>query len=444
MPSVEEVLGSEIYRAYAYSYPHKSAYRALSNPTELEPLWASEKRDSLFLYVHIPYCQMRCGFCNLFTLVRPNDQQVEVYIEALLRQIETYSAILNPVRFARFALGGGTPTFLTQPQLQRLMEALYHHFGLNLHDTPATIECSPGTIDQEKVTYLNSLGTRRISIGIQSFIEQETRNLARPQSPTEAHAALETIRTHSASELNIDLIYGIDGQTEQSWRYSIEAALNYLPEELYLYPLYIRKLTGLDKIKKNRIASDRQSHMLKLYRLAREQLLSAGYEQVSMRMFRRQTSTSAEQPIYTCQQDGMVGLGAGARSYTRNVHYSSEYAVGRHDIKSIIEHYSQMTADDFRYAGYGVTLNEKERQRRFVIQSLLLAEGLSLRQYTETFRSQVINDLPELAVLAKLGLTQTSDLDIRLTETGLERADMIGDWLISKDVRQRMQGFELR
>src|SRR5436189_1657273 len=110
------------YVAYSYSYPHKSAYGPLDPPVALEPLWRAEQRDGLFLYLHVPYCEMRCGFCNLFARSRPRPEEIRAYLASMQRQAERVSEALGPARFSRMALGGGTPTYLGAAALGELLE----------------------------------------------------------------------------------------------------------------------------------------------------------------------------------------------------------------------------------------------------------------------------------------------------------------------------------
>ena len=100
------------YQSYSYAYPHKSAYRPLQPARRLETVWASEPRDALFLYIHIPFCSYRCGFCNLFALATPNGDVVSQYLTQLQQQWRQVRAALGQHRFVRFALGGGTPSYL--------------------------------------------------------------------------------------------------------------------------------------------------------------------------------------------------------------------------------------------------------------------------------------------------------------------------------------------
>ncbi|MCE0557868.1 STM4012 family radical SAM protein [Motilimonas sp. E26] len=439
-----QILDGPVYQAYAYSYPHKTAYRPFEERVALAPLWQQEKLDALFLYVHIPFCSMRCGFCNLFTLVKPEKTLPDLYLDALERQIKALTPVIEQAQFARYAIGGGTPTFLTELQLARLFD-LTDFAGIQAN-TPIGIETSPETITAGKIQLLTERNVSRISMGIQSFTDLEVKNLARKQNKQEVFKAIETIRQYSQADLNLDLIYGIAGQTVSSWLHSLEQALQFNPEELYLYPLYVREATGLGKVKQQaRFTPDlADTDMLALYRTGRDFLLAHGYQQVSMRMFRRAELTELDLPHYSCQEDGMLGLGAGARSYTQTLHYSSEYAVGRHGVKDIIGHFTQQTEADFSHAHYGIKLTLDERKRRFVMQSLLIADGLNLREYEQRFKRSALVDFPALTTLINAGLVQQAGALLLLTVAGFERADSIGPWFASQQVKQAMSEYQLQ
>ncbi|MBW3625967.1 MAG: hypothetical protein KY468_21460 [Armatimonadetes bacterium] len=188
---------------------------------------------------------------------------------------------------------------------------------------------------------------------MQSLLEVETRAVGRPQDSTTVMRALERIRETGFRTLNVDLMYGLPGQTPESWEASLRGVLAFEPEELYLYPLYARPKTGLERM--NVPEEDRR---LRLYREGRALLLERGYEQVSMRMFRRSCvppdgEAHPYRPVYCCQEDGMVGLGCGARSYTRRLHYSTEYAVSPGAVRTLIRDYSTRSEDEFGGAHHG-------------------------------------------------------------------------------------------
>jgi len=446
MTTLKQALAGQVYQSYSYSYPHKTAYRFFEQPQKITDIWSQEKSDALFLYIHLPFCEMRCGFCNLFTLVRPEASLPDLYLDALEKQAKRVFDAIGDVNFARFAIGGGTPSYLTTQQLERLFTISEKSLYLDSKRTPMAIEISPDTIDPEKLSLFNQVDINRVSIGIQSFVDTECTALARKQSSKLVHEKLAMIRQHSNADLNVDLIYGIQGQTETSWLYSLEEAIKHQPEEFYLYPLYVREKTGLQIIKDKRNLDVRENddRMLRLYSLGRDFLLSNGYEQVSMRMFRTSTQADTDQPIYSCQNDGMLGLGAGARSYTQKVHYSSEYAVGRHGVKDVITHYLERTEEDFANANYGVQLSLDEQKRRFLMQSLLITEGLTITAYNDRFSTDCFDDFPELNELIELSLATQKDNQVQLTRKGMERADTIGPWLASSTMLNRMKEYALR
>ncbi|HEU4328608.1 MAG TPA: STM4012 family radical SAM protein [Roseiflexaceae bacterium] len=432
------------YRAYAYAYPHKTAYRPLAQPAPLEQVWSGEPRGALFLYIHIPFCEMRCGFCNLFTVANPKGGIEAAYLDALERQARRTAAALGGATFVRLAIGGGTPTYLEAADLHRLFDITANCFGLDPRAVPVSVETSPKTATPERLRALRARGADRISIGVQSFDDAEAAAAGRPQRRADVERALEQIRAEGFPTLNIDLIYGIPGQTVDSWLKSLRAALRYAPEELYLYPLYVRPLTGLGRRAPGGTDPEWDAQRLACYRAGRDMLRAAGYTQTSMRMFRAAHAPAAAGPVYCCQDDGMVGLGCGARSYTRALHYSSEYAVSAGGVRAIIADYLARPDESFGAAHYGIALGPEEQRRRFVIQSLLQVEGLDLPAYRRRFGGEVLDDLPALAELPGLGLAERAGDVLRLTNAGLERSDAIGPWLYTTEVGTLMEAYELR
>ncbi|WP_067458634.1 STM4012 family radical SAM protein [Actinomadura macra] len=428
------------YQHYVYAYPHKTAYRPFEPPPALREVWAGEALDALFLYLHIPFCEMRCGFCNLFTRTGAPEELTGAYLDALDRQA---TAVLDALEgagsFATAAFGGGTPTYLTAPELERLCDIAGRFSGFG--SAPLGVETSPATATTDRLTVLAERGTTRVSIGVQSFIDEEARAAVRPQKRAEVEAALDRIRAVGFPTLNIDLIYGIDGQTPTTWLHSLNAALAWRPEEIYLYPLYVRPGTGLHRLDKES-RREWDDLRLALYRIGRDHLLAEGYEQVSMRMFRLPVE-NAGGTEYCCQTDGMVGLGCGARSYTTGLHYSFEYAVEARHVRAIIDDY--VREDDFSTARVGFVLDEDERRRRHLVQSLLQTTGLDRSAYRARFGTDPSDDFAtDLASFDKRGWLETAPASISLTSDGLAHSDAIGPALFSPHVRERMAAYETR
>jgi oxygen-independent coproporphyrinogen-3 oxidase len=439
MPTIHSPLLSQSpYQAYVYSYPHKTAYRPFP-ARSLSEIWATEKRDALFLYIHIPFCEMRCGFCNLFTTVNHNDDFVSQYVRTVQRQAQRVKSALGDAQFVRFALGGGTPTQLPIAALETVLDAAEDTMGAPLRDIPVSVEVSPETATPEKLQLLRDRGADRISIGVQSFVDREVLVTQRRQTSVQVQTALTQIRDMGFPTLNLDLIYGLPGQTVDTWLHSIRTALQFQPEEIYLYPLYVRPLTGLGM-------SDRQWDDIRLacYRAGRDLLRAEGYSQISMRMFLSNQAIEVSRPVYCCQADGMVGLGCGARSYTRSLHYSNDYAVNAKEIRSIIEQYVSSDDTAFDQANYGFELDREEQQRRFILLSLLSEEGLDCLAYSDRFGSHALTDFPALQQLIDWKLAHLQTHLVTLTELGIERSDAIGPWLFSNHVHSRMTEYSLK
>jgi oxygen-independent coproporphyrinogen-3 oxidase len=449
------------YESYVYAYPHKTAYRPLQPRPTLHDVWRGEDRSALSFYAHIPFCEVRCGFCNLFTRVGAPGELTTRYLDALERQAQQVRAALEESgdgefpEFANAAIGGGTPTFLEAAELSRLFDIVEKTMRVGLGEIPLSVEASPSTTTPDRLRVLAERGTTRLSLGVQSFDEAEARAAVRPQKAADVERALAAVRESGIPVLNVDLIYGIEGQTEESWLRSLDAALAWKPEELYLYPLYVRPLTGLARIGREADADAAwDAQRLALYRVGRDHLIAAGYEQTSMRMFRRLDAPRVESSgDYACQTDGMIGLGCGARSYTSSLHYSFDYAVSAHEVRGIIDDY--VATERFEHAAVGFRLDADEQRRRHFLQSLLQAEGLDATEYVKRFGTPAREDFAaELDVLDSAGFladerdTDGSDANepdsLRLTPEGLAWSDAIGPLLFSDRVRAAMRAYALK
>jgi len=430
----KQLINSSIYQQYTYSYPHKHTYRILENPVDLSAVWKTENTKNLFAYLHIPFCEMRCGFCNLFTIANPKTG-VSNYLDALEREALTYRKTLPNIQFEEYAIGGGTPTFLSERELAKMLSIFKNGLGVETQKKYGSIEASPKSITSGKLDLIEEYGINRISMGIQSWIDSETKLLGRPQFSKEVIAAVEKIKNSNVPEVNLDLIYGIYGQTKTSWLYSLEKTVDYAPTEIFLYPLYTRPLTGLSKMQQST-----EDNRLKLFRFGRDFLKKKGYVQNSMRCFRK-----ADTPVilnnYESTSDGMIGIGAGARSYTKNLHYSTNYAVTRKATQAIIHAYSERKK--FDKVDYGFYLNEEERMRRFLIKSLIDGGKLNPQKFTSEFGKDVTS-LEQIKDLLTRALLQEKENYFHLTEKGMELEDAIGPELFSEQTKALMQSFELK
>ncbi|MGW6917185.1 STM4012 family radical SAM protein [Kitasatospora sp. NPDC054939] len=442
------------YRQYVYAYPHQKAYRRLPDGPLLSEVWAGERLDALSLYVHVPFCEMRCGFCNLFTRTGAPEEVTGRFLDTLARQAlvtrEALEAQGRDIRFTLAAFGGGTPTYLKADELTRLADICEHTMGADLKAVPWSVETSPATATDDRIAVLAERGATRVSIGVQTFLEEEARAAVRPQKRAEVDEALTRLKAAAFPILNIDLIYGIQGQTEHSFRTSLDAALGWEPEEIYLYPLYVRPLTGLD----GRHADTGESwdeQRLRLYRSGRDHLLAAGYEQTSMRVFRRKGTAAVELADdagiseYN-QQAGMVGLGVGARSFTTDLHYTTDYAVAVPEVRRIIDDYIATPTEDFRRAQWAFRMDEEERRRMYLLQTLLESGGTSLPQYRQRFGAAPQEHFPgRFQLLLERGwVTERDSAMLQLTPEGMAWADAIGPLFFSPRVEGAMAAYQDR
>jgi oxygen-independent coproporphyrinogen-3 oxidase len=422
------------HHAYVYGYPHKTAYRPLP-PRSIAEIWACEPKDAIALYLHVPFCEFRCGFCNLFTTHGADRDDARAFLDALERQVAVVAREIGPVRVEAVAIGGGTPTWLTPGELERALRVL-EEFGCDPGSIASAIEVSPRTMTADHLALLRERGFERVSIGVQSFSDRVRKALGRPEPAREAHDALRRLRGAGFPRVNVDLIYGAEAQTDAELEADLRAVLAYEPDELYLYPLYVRPKTGLAR--RARASADRRPAM---YALARELLSDAGFEAISMRNFARRDRASRPS-AYRCDRGPTIGLGPGARSYTRALHYSDEWAVSAGSVRTIVAGYLD-PARDFSLVRHGFALDANEQKRRRLLQGLLQCEGLSIAEYRAEHGSAPADDFPELAELFALGLATESERLV-LTERGLALSDAIGPWLFSDAVRAASAEYEVR
>ena len=434
---LSEAIASEQYAGYAYAYPHKTSYRKLDPPVALERVWAEESKTELFLYLHLPFCEMRCGFCNLFTASQPSEELVAQTLRAIAIQSKIVTESIAPHRIAQLAIGGGTPTYLNADELERLLHLIANDWPISVGSVPFSMEVSPGTVDAEKLQLMVKHGVGRVSMGVQSFVQRDLSRLGRPQKNDDVYRAIELIRQSEVDIFNLDLIYGTQDQNEENWIRTVQEAIHHRPEEMFLYPLYVRELTGLGRIGHSPGANRRR-----LYQLGRDMLLAAGDWQISMRMFRRDGVEYSTQ--HCCQEDGMIGLGPGARSYTTRLHYSSEYAVSGNHVRKIIADFAMRNEHDFAHADYGVYLTRDDQCRRYLIRSLLQSDGLLLQAFHDRFGTDVRVEIPQIDELLELGYAELTPTHLRLNADGIAYSDVIGPWLYSDEVIARMEEYDLR
>jgi oxygen-independent coproporphyrinogen-3 oxidase len=428
------------YENYIYSYPHKKAYGEFSKPIQLEVLWGNSASKDLTLYIHIPFCMNKCGYCNLLSTTSFGRAKMNQYVDQMMKEMTAIRQFLG-IRmgeespFSSVILGGGTPTIIEDFELKRLVEAISTILYVDFEKVFFSTETSPRTITKSKLNILKEYHIDRVSMGVQSFNNEELNNIYRRESVNEIEKALQLLFKENIPIKNLDLIYGIPFQTMETWEASLQKIIEYKPEEIYLYPLYIREKTGLYEKYKRDIGL-----MGSMYEFAKNILRENNYIQTSMRNFIRADWKKALFPEYSCQENEMIGIGCGARSYRENVHYSRKYAVEEDNINKIIEEY--LNEKDFSVARYGYQLSEDELKRRYILKSILKISGLDIEDYHSRFNSFPVAEFKELKFLLDNDFLLQKESQIYPTEKGIRCSDAIGNLFISGEVKQKVDNYQ--
>ncbi|MSR56677.1 MAG: coproporphyrinogen III oxidase family protein [Planctomycetaceae bacterium] len=192
----------------------------------------------LGLYLHIPFCRKRCKFCYFRVYTDQNAKAIERYVEALAREVELLSdkpAVAGrPLNFVYF--GGGTPSYLSARQLQSLRERLHKSVSWD-NAEEVTFECEPGTLSLEKVKTLKDIGITRVSLGVENFNDAILENNGRAHLSPEIFRAYDWIQAVGFPQVNVDLIAGMIGETDENWRDCIERVRQMAPDNITIYQM---------------------------------------------------------------------------------------------------------------------------------------------------------------------------------------------------------------
>ncbi len=423
------------YIQYMYSYPHKTAYRPLTGISfrDYAPVLAGRGHG---LYLHIPFCQSKCGYCNLFSVTGLGQEAVDRYLDVVERQSRQYHEVLAAVgaEFSELVIGGGTPLYLTEQQLERMFFILSRDFRF-CENRSLVVETAPNQTTREKLEILRQAGVSRISMGIQSFSDKELSALGRQHNAKKARDALALIKTVAFPCVNVDFIYGIPGQTAESLLASLKEVLQFEPEEIFLYPLYVKH--GARMVREGVVLEPEAAFAQ--YQAASSFLRGSEYRQDSMRRFVRQEGTRT---FSECGFGTTIGLGCGGRSYLGNLHFCSPYAITRKDCLARLRDYENTT--DFMEITHGMILSEEELKRRYVIRHLLIRPGLERNRYQEVFGEDVLEAFSILRVWIAQGYAALEPNGyLTLTEAGLGVSDYLGPQLISPAVAKAMHEWEV-
>ena len=261
------------------------------------------------VYVHVPFCAHRCGYCD-FATVAGMDQLIDRYLDALDRELATVS---EPQAVETLFIGGGTPTQLDRRQLARLLRSIRRWF-IPQADYEWTVEANPGTLDGDKVDVLAEYGVNRVSLGAQTFHVPLLQVLERNHEPADVCRAVDRIRRR-ISNVSIDLIFGIPGQTLAQWQTDLRRALDLGLDHMSTYGLTYEKGTRLWKQRQQGLVTPvRDSVERDMYTEAMDRFAAAGWNQYEISNFARPGRECRHNLVYWANH-AYFGFGLGAARY---------------------------------------------------------------------------------------------------------------------------------
>ncbi len=264
------------------------------------------------LYVHIPFCLTRCGYCDFNTYAGLDELQ-SPYVAALLREVELAANQWGGQSFQSVFFGGGTPTTLPATTLTRLIQRLREGFSIE-DGAEITTEANPDTVDDPYLRRLLAGGVTRLSMGVQSFDASVLRSLDRVHSAESARSAFRAARAVGFANVNLDLIYGAEKETMDEWRRTLEEAIDLAPEHLSCYALTVEPNTLLGrKVAAGITPAPDPDLQAEMYEAACESLAAAGYRHYEVSNWARPGLESVHNRGYW-EGRPYLGLGAGAHS----------------------------------------------------------------------------------------------------------------------------------
>jgi oxygen-independent coproporphyrinogen III oxidase len=375
---------------------------------------------SLGVYISVPFCRIKCTYCNFASDVFSKSRFQE-YVNRLCRDIEQSYLIAERAggRWERVVdsiyLGGGTPTVLDITQLEGIVVTISQNFDV-LGDAEITVECAPGTLSESMIDSLRRNGVNRVSLGVQSFVDEEARAVGRLHKREIVLDDIARLRSAGIANLNIDLIAGLPHQTKESWEFSLEQAIATGAPHVSVYMLEVDEDSRLGR---ELIAGGTRYHALyvpdedmvaDLYLRACERLEAAGVRQYEISNFARPGAESRHNLKYWTRHP-YLGFGVDAHSMLPGV--APEIDAVRFGTPDSLEQY----------------LSTRERTRTLVDTRAALEEtfflglrlncGIDLERVAETFGKEAIASFsPAISECIQSGLLEQQGSVLRLTARG--------------------------
>ena len=375
---------------------------------------------SLELYVHIPFCVRKCEYCDFLSAPAGADTQQE-YVRNLLLEIEQKGVHCTDYEVITIFFGGGTPSILKAGWIADILDAIHRNFKVR-KDAEITIECNPGTLTFEKLSIYKSAGINRISVGLQSASDAELRELGRIHTYEDFLRSYDLIRKKGFSNVNIDLMAALPGQTLKSYEQTLRRVLALKPEHISAYSLIIEEGTPFyekyeadellrEKGEKPQMLPSEETERL-MYERTKELLLEHGYERYEISNYARR-GYACRHNIGYWRRENYLGFGLGSASLLENERF--------HNTTDLTDY---LGGDYLAYEQE--KLDKKSQMEEFMFLGLRMTEGISTECFRQTFGLPVeLVYGPVLEQQIADRLLRKEDGRIFLSERGLDVSNYV-------------------
>ncbi|HEU5485777.1 MAG TPA: radical SAM family heme chaperone HemW [Microlunatus sp.] len=382
----------------------------------------------LGIYLHVPFCRTRCGYCD-FNTYTPAELRIgpiaadpqraatglgdtgDAYLEAAAAEIELAGRVLGAAapRVSTVFVGGGTPTLLPAADLVRLLDRVRDVFGLS-PDAEVTTEANPESVNPGSLAELRAGGFTRISFGMQSAVAHVLATLDRVHTPGRPVAAVTEARVAGFDQVSLDLIYGTPGESMADWRHSLEVATGAEPDHVSAYALVVEEGTKLAaRVRRGELPLPDDDDLADKYLTAEEVLTSAGFSAYEVSNWAARDDAACRHNLGYWRGDHWWGIGPGAHSHVGGTRWWNV----KHPVA-----YAGRLAAGHSPAQARELLTEDDRRLEQVLLEIRLAEGMPLDRLSDRGREQI-------ADLTARGLVVGDGDRLRLTLTGRLLADGI-------------------
>lgn len=368
------------------------------------------------IYIHIPFCKQKCFYCD-FVSFCDKDEYIERYWQAIKKEIEFKNKLVDS-KISTIYYGGGTPSYIDANIIVDILKTIKENYTLT-DDCEITIEVNPGTITKEKLELYFNAGINRISIGLQTANDELLKKIGRIHSYDEFIETYQLARQVGFKNINVDLMFGLPGQTVQDLKLSLENIIKLSPEHISVYSLILEEGTKLyDLVKEKKVDLPYEDTERNMYWYIKNTLELNGYNHYEISNFSK-IGYESKHNINCWKQMEYIGFGTAAHSYLDSKRFSNIESV-----KIYIENIENDKME--KNSIIHEEQNEEEIKKEFMLLGLRKIQGVNIQDFKNKFGdSPIFMYMNELSKLVDDGLIIIEEDNIRLTSKGLDFANIV-------------------